>query len=55
MKMTVSERKLARKVRKAMAEAEDGNPLKDFLDDDEILDALDLLVRLTMEPLPKKK
>ncbi len=36
--------KLEEKVIEAMEQVENGDPLKDFLDDSEIIDALDLLI-----------
>jgi hypothetical protein len=35
---------LAERVQYAMEQVENGDPLKDFLDDDEIIEALELLV-----------
>ena len=49
MELTKGERELLKEVEKAMKQVKIGNPLKDFLDQDDIEDALILLVRFNEE------
>ena len=44
--MNAEDKKLMKSIKYAVKQTEEGHPLKDFLDDDEISDGLILLVKL---------
>ncbi len=46
MELSVAEKQIIRETTKAMREVKRGNPLKDFMDRDEVEDALKLLVKI---------
>lgn len=46
MHLSIKQKKIVHKVRMAMDQVKNGEPLKDYIDDEEIINALDLLLLL---------